>query len=277
VKLKWKISKLDDVDEQYRGLYTQAQDGTFILSVDDTEDERVKNLKSAFETVKGDSKKFKDQLQKFEGVDLEKYASLMQSEKDMADNKLKAEGKFDELRAQLETDHKTAVTKLISEHTAALEASNALSASYKKELQGQMVDAGLTNAIALAGGNPAFLLHHAQKRVVVSDEERDGKPTGRLIHKINTKDGQPWSLMDQDTKQMREANYSDLIKEFETNDDFAAAFSVRPSGGTGSPKSTGNPNAGGRGVNLGTLADMDLDQLQAMQDKVKSGEVAVRQ
>jgi len=274
--LKWKISSLDEVDEHIRDQYQPAKNGSgFVLDVDDSEEERTKNLKSAFETQKGELQKLKTQLSKFDGVDLDKYQNLLDVQTKLENEKLKKEGDFEKLQQKLEKDFQSKLEASTSKHQQELEHFKGLADGYKGQLMKEMVSTGLTGALAKHKGDPRFLLHHLESRVKVSEEEVEGKPSGKLSVTVLNKDGEAWNVVDDQTKSLRPATYDDLVNEYKNDEEWGGAFYATGAGGTGSSQGSSRSAPRGRQLSLDQVADMSLEQIEATQESIKKGEASI--
>lgn len=89
--LKYKISKIEDVAEQFRGLYTQGQDGAFYLAVDGAVG------KDKLDEFRNNNIDLMKQLEAFKGVDPSKIHDLLETERKVAEKKLIDAGDIDGL------------------------------------------------------------------------------------------------------------------------------------------------------------------------------------
>ena len=104
------IQSLDDVDEQYRGLYTRTDDG-YVLDIDDGEfKSRISefrnnniDLRRKIDAAKGQEEeleRLRGQVSKFKDIDPEKALDALQQMDKLKDKELLDSGKLDELVAQ---------------------------------------------------------------------------------------------------------------------------------------------------------------------------------
>jgi len=89
--LKAAVDNLDGVDKSLHGLYEKGQDNKYYLSVEGmVPGERLAEFRN-------NNIELKKQLEKFEGIDPEKYRTLSKREQQIMDAKLVDSGKIDEV------------------------------------------------------------------------------------------------------------------------------------------------------------------------------------
>ena len=128
--LKLETETLDDVDEQFRGLYTQSAEGEpFVLAVEGLPD--VKGLKQGLDRERRTVREQKEELSKFKGFDLDEYKDLQERavalqehdpekvkgmiDKRVADNNKAWELKYGELDRQLQGTRGKLSTVMVSD------------------------------------------------------------------------------------------------------------------------------------------------------------------
>ena len=116
MKLKFKISNLNEVSEELRPLYVQQQDGSFLLAVDGAvETSKLDEFRTNNVTLKQNAEQLQAQLEqlttKFGDLDPEKAKEALSIVNQLRDQKLIEEGKIEELiearTKDMLTNHKT--------------------------------------------------------------------------------------------------------------------------------------------------------------------------
>jgi hypothetical protein len=107
-----KTKNLDSVPEAHRSLY-EKQGDEYVLNLDgDDPGEDVGALKRALERERENARKLKDKFGNLKDDDLTEFQRLRSEEQQRKEGKLKEEGKWDELRAQLKAEHDTELAAL---------------------------------------------------------------------------------------------------------------------------------------------------------------------
>lgn len=102
MSLKMVVENIEDVAEGARELYQQQDDGTFRLLVDGVED--TTGLKSALEKERKARREFERRAAQLKDVDPDEYQRLKAEAEERENQKLKEEGKFEELRKKWAED-----------------------------------------------------------------------------------------------------------------------------------------------------------------------------
>lgn len=118
--LKYKIKKLEDVEEQYRPFYKE-QDGVFVLQVEGATDKaRLDEFRTNNITLREQMDAMKAQ---FEGLDPEEARKALEERQKLRDKKLLEAGKVDELLAErtaaMKAEYEKQIGKLTKELTGA--------------------------------------------------------------------------------------------------------------------------------------------------------------
>ncbi|AXH68441.1 peptidase [Vibrio phage R01] len=100
--LKFRVAKIDDVEEQFRHLYIQQADGSFQLGVEGAVDKtKVDEFRNTNTNLTQQKEQLEQQLQQmaqqFDGLDPEKAKEAMEMMNKIRDQKLIEEGKIEEL------------------------------------------------------------------------------------------------------------------------------------------------------------------------------------
>ena len=108
--MKFKIAKLEDVEENLRQYYKQGQDGVFYLDVDGAV------AKERLDEFRNNNVDLTKKLEAFKGVDPAKIQEMLENERKIAEKKLIDAGDIDGLIAQrisaMKSDHETAINDL---------------------------------------------------------------------------------------------------------------------------------------------------------------------
>src|SRR5258708_24110814 len=96
LKLKLTAEEHGKLDDGLKALYVKKDDG-FVLDADLPQPEDVSGLKSALEKERTESRKAREALKAFEGIDVDAAKKAMQDQADAEQKRLKAEGNFEAL------------------------------------------------------------------------------------------------------------------------------------------------------------------------------------
>ena len=117
MKLKFKIAKLEDVEEKYRGLYEAGPDGAYYLTVDGAV------AKEKLDEFRNNNVELLKKLEAFKDIDPAKIAELLDNERKIAEKKLidagDIEGLVNQRVATMKQAHQTELDKLTSDLTTA--------------------------------------------------------------------------------------------------------------------------------------------------------------
>ena len=112
MKLKHKITKLDDVDEQYRPLYAQGDDGAFYLQVDGLVP------KSKLDEFRNNNVELMQKLEGLKDIDPKKYNELLEEHRKIQEKELIEKGEVDKLVTMRTEAMKSDLTAQIAALTA---------------------------------------------------------------------------------------------------------------------------------------------------------------
>lgn len=191
--LKLTIGKLEDVDEQYRGLYKQDGD-SYVLNVDESDTlSRLRETKSKVDEFRqgaiSDRKKREEAeaaLAKFEGVDLDMYGKLQGLFKQVEDEReqqLLKDGKFEDVFTARTTKMREAHAADLKAKDEALEAAKQTAAKLRGSLGRLTIERELNNAINETGvrvrkSAMMDMLSRTHNTFTVDDD-------GKMIAKVN--------------------------------------------------------------------------------------------
>lgn len=122
--------------------------------------EQVAGLKANRDEVLRESKKFREQLKQYEGVDPEEFRTLKTRAEQEAQKRAAAEGDWKALEKQL-----------IERHAKEREADSAHATKMQRALEQHLVRAELTKVISKHRGDPDLLLPHAAQFVKVRETD----------------------------------------------------------------------------------------------------------
>ena len=209
MSLKLTVDTLDDVPENLRSLYAEA-DGKFRLAVDGIED--TAGLKSALQKEREAARTAEKQAKAWMalGKTPEEIAALVDAQrKAEADRALKG-GEFDKVKNQIVEQserEKTDLRNIIKSKDAAIER--------------YLIDAQATAAISEMKGIPVLLLPHVKAAVKVVEDNGD------FVTRVVDAQGNPRVNSKGEFLSIR-----DLVDEMRQNEVFGRAF--EPTGATGS-------------------------------------------
>jgi hypothetical protein len=147
--LKAKYDSQDQIPEAQRPLYVE-RDGAWYLDAEGVED--VSGLKNALERLKQEKKDLAKQAEKYKEIDPDKYRALLQAAEEAEQEKLKNQGKFEELFQQrvktLTAEHEKERQKLTGDLT-----------SVQKMLAEERVTNALTKAAVAEGVREDAIAH----------------------------------------------------------------------------------------------------------------------
>lgn len=175
MKLKAKIEKLEDVEEQYRGLYTEV-DGKFILGVEEVDGwalDDVRGLRSGIQSARATAKEAKDKLEAYAGMDPTEAKNAIEAVSRQAaagdDVEEKIREKYIARERTREEKHLAEVQKL----AAAVE-------DRKRKHHAAELERHVQDAIKAHEGNELYIGHHVRQRVRV-EEDDDGNLTFPVV------------------------------------------------------------------------------------------------
>lgn len=147
--LKALVEKIEDVEEQFRPLYEETENGWVFVGLDDKD---FKSKIDEFRTTNIEKKKeLEEVLKKFEGVDPEEYRAIKKRMEEESDNQLIEKGKIDELLNQrterMRQEYTDKVAKL-EERTKKAEEDSKL---YRAKLNKITVNDAITSAVSEVG------------------------------------------------------------------------------------------------------------------------------
>lgn len=138
MSLKYKISKLEDVAEAFRSLYTQGEDGAYYLAVDGAVS------REKLDEFRNTNVALMKQLEDFKGVDPAKYRELIDQHRRISEKKLIEEGKVEELITQRVQAMKTDFERQLSDKDKALQVST-------RQLETLLIDNSVRDAASKVG------------------------------------------------------------------------------------------------------------------------------
>lgn len=215
--LKFIVAKLEEVDEAYRALYKQREDGRFQIDAEGAEgSEDVQGLKTAFAKQKEEQLALKQRLEGLSQNELKELKKLKKEREDEARDKLEKDGNFEAVKAQM-----------IAKHNDELKAEQDKIAALKRNLEKVLIQDAATQAIVEAKGNPKLL--GPIVRGAMSLVEEGGEYKVRIVDAagqpiVSNAKGDPMTIL----------GYVESLKAIP---DYQPAFSASGSQGGGSPPS----------------------------------------
>lgn len=244
VKLKREYDKLEDVPEAYRGQFEEdVVTKKFVLKeieIPDMPD--VSGLKASQERILTEKKKLQDQLDALKDVDPEEYRKMKAEATQRETERLKSEGKFDELFKKWQ-DQKATDEKVFKDQIAAL---NSKIDSY--EIDGQLREAMIKGGVVKEAIPDLVQLHRSRVK-------KTEKGTLLVLDAVG---GEPLDVS-------LEGFYSTVYK-----DQMPLYYNATGAGGSGASAAN---NGGARGAR--TIQGSDQDALNSNIADIAAGKVVV--
>lgn len=165
MKLKFKIAKLEDVEEQFRGLYTEGGDGSFYLSVDGAVD------KTKLDEFRNTNIDLMKKLEKYGDVDPSKLQELLENERKIQEKKLIDAGDIEGLVEQRVSTMKKEYDSKIKKLTEQLGMSN-------RQLETLLIDNAVREHAIKVGVQPTAV-DDVLLRAKTVFSVQDGKPVAK--------------------------------------------------------------------------------------------------
>ncbi len=242
MKLEPVLESLEGIPEDFHENYEEGEDGKYHLALvkdfvpkDKVED--VTGLKSALQKERQNAKSFAQQLKEFQekygDIDPDEVKELRDARAKAEEEKAKAEGRWDDLKKQLNEAHQKDLAK-----------KDQVIEGLKKTLERHLVDGQAATAINQASGSD-LLLPFVKERVKVVQEDN-----GEFAVRVVDEHGNP--------KVNGQGDYmsiNDLVGEMREQERYAALFKAPINGGGGGTppnegEGTGRPPAGKGGGSI---------------------------
>lgn len=156
--LKRIIAKLTDVDEKYRGLYTE-KDGQFVLDTVEIEGmvpgDKFNEFRDNNKKLNNELRELKAALQKFDDIDLDEIRTLREQHAKLKKNS-DANPEVAELQAQLDALNRN-LEATTTRFQAELDKSQADGAAKQRALDQSVVDNAVVSAASNAGIQPSAM------------------------------------------------------------------------------------------------------------------------
>lgn len=255
--LKKRIKALEDVDEALRSLYKKDGDG-YVLDMeqeegDDSGDEepgRVKEFRDKNITLLKEKKRLEEALKQFEGLDPDVVKTLRQQAEEAKEKEIQdllKKGKVDDVVQRKLAAREAEFKKQIDAVNSQMGEKDKTIGSLRGQLQGLLVDSGVTKAIEAAGLKPRVgamedIMTRARSVWKINDDGQmvalDAKGEPRYS---STKAGDPLTLKEYVTKDLLES----------AGHLFEAATGGGAAGGKGGGTSTGPVISGSDPLEMG--------------------------
>lgn len=252
--LKAIVEKIEDAPEALREHYTAGtgdNEGKFVLAVEAVGGyalEDVQGLKSALGKERTQREKLERDVVAFKDLDPAKARAALTELEEL--KKLDPTAEADKIA---NTKFESARTQLLEKHQGEMSALTDRNGFLTKTVEGLLVDAVATAALAEAKGSVELLLPHVKAHARV--KEADGKFTVEVVDaagngRIADAKGSPMGI-------------KDLVAEMRQSETFARAFEGE--GHSGSGKQPDNP--GGGGAKKGDFGGSREERQQAIASK----------
>lgn len=228
--LKAILASLDGIDDATKALYVE-KDGKFVLDVETVDGfslEDVNGLKTALGKERTRADKAEGLIGKFKDLDPDKARAALTELEEL--KKLDPNKEADKIA---NSKFEAAKTQLLEKHTGEITSRDERIGHLTKTVEGLLIDAAATSALAEAKGSVELLLPHVRAHTRV--KEVDGKFTVEVVDKdgnakIADSKGTPMDI-------------KGLVAEMRQSEAFGRAFEASGSSGTG--KLPGNGGGGG--------------------------------
>lgn len=246
------VATLDDVPENFRGLYVKA-DGSDVFTLHEDFKGHIGGLTSALDKERKNVKTIQSKLDAWHKLNLgatpEELQTKFQELTEAATKGKEGATNWDKMKTDLERGH-----------IQALSAKDLEVGKMRTTLEKHLIDNVAITALTDAKGAPALLLPHVRAQVkVVTDSD------GNYIVRVVDKDGDP-----RGDGKGGFMTIGDLIAEMKTSKEFGRAF--ESSGTTGSGKPPGSSKNGGGGAR----SDAELNPTQKIALGLSKGQVGAR-
>lgn len=182
--------------------------------------EEETGLLSKRDELLGKVTKYKEDLSKYEGVDLDEYVRLKKKMEELNEKDLIDKGDFEAIKKKM-------LDQFEQEKGGLLEQTNTL----KSQLESMMVDSEAAKAIAELGGNHKLLMPLIKQRISVVDKD------GKIVVQVKAEDGTP--AVDGKGNPI---SITDLVRQMKEDENYAGAFvsSIKSGGGARPTQTTAN-------------------------------------
>jgi multidrug efflux pump subunit AcrA (membrane-fusion protein) len=197
----------------------------------------VGGLKSALKAERDAKAALEKSLKGFEGIDPAKARELLGQQQKAEEEKAKAQGDWENWKAQMQKQHET--------EKQALEAKLAQA---EQDYEAEFVEAKVTAEIANAKGKARLLKSHVGAKSVVVDGKREIRIYDDAGNVRYGKDGKPMTV-------------AERIAEMQRDPEFMVAFEASGAGGSGAQNNT----SGGSGGSSKTLTRAQFEQLSPVE------------
>lgn len=254
--LEGHLKSLDGVDEALRAHYTEKDDGTFELAVNNVESLRaVQGLKNKNAELLDTNVKVKKQLEALGVETPEEIEGLRQKLEEAGKKDSGGDQRVKELEAKLAQASENAQKEIAKAQEAAK--------AKEQAAQQYFLDGELTRAITSKKGKPHMLARELKDHLKV-DLTDDGAFTAKVIGK----DGQP-RIKDSAGNAY---TVEDLVEEYKANPEWGGAFEAEGRSGSGAPPTGGNGTGSVKSVRAN-----DREAFGANIEAIAKGEVTVTQ
>ena len=182
------------------------------------EDEQ--GLVSKRDELLGKVTKYKEDLSKYEGVDLDEYSKLKKRMSEIEEKNLIDGGEFEQVKQKMLEQFEAEKNEIVEGKTKLM-----------GQLEGMMVDSAIISAINEANGNAKLLTPLMKQRVQAVDKD------GEIAVKVFDKEGKPAV-----NGKGEPLTINDLIDELKSDDDYAGAFNASGLSGGGARRANGSPS-----------------------------------
>lgn len=236
--LKAILAALDGLDDATKALYVE-KDGKFVLDVEPADGfslEDVSGLKTALGKERTRADKAEGLIGKFKDLDPDKARKALDEVEEL--KKLDPNKEADKIA---NTKFEAAKAQLLEKHNGEMQALKDRDSHLTKTIEGLLIDAAATSALAEAKGSVELLLPHVRAHTRVKEVD------GKFAVEVVDKDGNA-KIADSKGTPM---DIKGLVAEMRQSEAFGRAFEGSGQTGTGKTQNTGGNGTGPAKGNFG--------------------------
>ena len=180
MSLKFNISDIASVPEEFRSLYKETESGGYQLNVEGaTSKDKLNEFRQRNVTLMKEKEAFDKKMAEFDGIDMDEYKSLKKAAQELADKKMIEAGQVDELVDQR-------VSAMRDEMQKTIDTLSGDNKSLHGRLEGLIIDGAAKDAALAAGIAPSAVedvLYRVRNTFSLNDDKAIPKDSdGNVIY-----------------------------------------------------------------------------------------------